>query len=165
MAVALEVIYEVEDRDGDRSTTSVKVPNGFSISQFTEFGAAMATLIDAMLEGRVSGADLALSVDLSGLTFNTLDLASDVEDIGAFQFRTSENRPVRVNIPGINEINVLDYSDDLDQAAPSVSAFIAMMESGLAVTLGTISPCDVAEDDIIAVEYARERFRASGKRA
>jgi hypothetical protein len=69
-----------------------------------------------------------------------------------------------VNVPGIAESNVLAGSDDLDIIDLTVAAFITAMETGIAVTGGTISPCDVNEDTIIDTVYAREQFRASGKR-
>jgi hypothetical protein len=161
---APQIIYTVIDDDGDRATTAINVPTAFSLSQFGEFGTAMATFLDAILGGKVEGAEIAFSVDLSGLTSNTTLSTSDVEEVGAFAFETAGGFPVKVNVPGIDELLVLSGSDDLDQADPAIAAFISAMENGIAVTAGTISPTDVAEDDITTTVYARERFRASGTR-
>lgn len=159
-----QIIYTVKDDSGDEGTTTINIPTGFDLSQLTEFGAGMATLLDAILSGKVLTADFCVSVDISSLTSNTALSTSDVEEIGNFQFRTVGNFPVFVNVPTIDELTVLSSQDDLDQADPAVAAFIAAMETGIAVTAGTISPCDVGEDDIALTVYARERFRASGKR-
>jgi len=161
---APQIIYTVIDDNGERGTTSINVPTGFSIAQLGEFGAAMATLLDAILSGKVEGADFCVGVDVSALLSNLAGLNGDVEEIGAFQFETVGGFPVSVNVPGILEAVVASGSDDLDQADLDVAAFITAMETGIVVTGGTISPTDVAEDSINTTIYARERFRASGKR-
>lgn len=161
---AVQLVYTAIDDSGERGTTGINLPTGFSLSQFGEFGSAMATLLDAVLAGKVESAELCFGVDVSGLTSNTALSTSDVEELGAFQFRTIDNFPVRMNLPGIDELLVASGSDDIDQADADIAAFISAIESGIATTGGTISPCDVAEGDIVSTDYARERFRASGKR-
>lgn len=164
MAKATDLTYSVEDADGDVATTTVKVPSTATLVDLQEFAEAQATLIDAVLDGKIIGAGGSFNIDISGLTVNLSSGADDVEDIGSFQFRTVDGRPVIVNIPCLDEDKVIVGADDLDQTDTDVAAFIAMMTSGLAVTGGTIIPTDVGEDDIVAIDYARERFRASGKR-
>lgn len=159
-----QVIYTVLDDDGDRATTTINIPTGFSLSQIGEFGAAMATLVDAILHGKVESAEVSFSVDISALINNITGGTSDVEEIAAFKFTAANGFPVNVNLPGMDEGFVAPGTDDLDQSLPAVAAFITAMETGIAVTGGTISPCDVGESDIVATNSARERFRASGKR-
>lgn len=165
MAIAFEIIYTVVDEDGDDATTTIKVPTTFSLAQYTEFGAALATLMNNIIEGAITGADLCLAADVSGLTTNLTSGADDVEDIGAFQFATGDGRPVKVNVPGLDETKVAVGTDDINQVDVDVAAFIAAMNNGLTVPGGTIQPTDVGEDDITNLTYARERFRASGKRS
>jgi len=161
MAIAFEVVYEFVDASGDRAESAVKIPTTFSLPQYTEFARAMATLVNNIVGGIVSRAGLRVAIDVSGLTGNVVDSSSDVEDVGAFQFTTAAGRPVRVNIPGINESKVLAGSDDLDVVDADIAAFVTAMESGIAVTAGTIPPTDVAEDDIDTLVFARERFRST----
>jgi hypothetical protein len=52
----------------------------------------------------------------------------------------------------------------LNQAETNVAAFIAAMETGIAVTGGTISPCDIGESSIVDTVFAREAFKNSGAR-
>lgn len=165
MAVAFEVIYTAIDDDGDRGTTTVKVPTGFSLSDYGEFGAAMATLIDAMMAGKVESADLCFTADVTGLLANTADNDSDVEEIGAFQFDTFENRLVSINVPGLDELKVTAGTDDIDTSDPDVAALLTAVEVGINTAGGTISPCDIGEDDIVSLRTARERFRSSGARS
>lgn len=165
MAIALEVIYSIEDDDGDIATTSIKVPNGFSIAQYTEFAAAMADIVQNLLDGALRSADLCLSVDISAIGNNTLVEASNADEIAAFQFITTDSRRVNVNLPAYSADNfTIAGSDDLDQSDADVMAFITAMTSGLAVTGGTIEPCDVGEDDIVDLLTAREAYRSSGRR-
>lgn len=164
MPIAPQIIYTVVDDSGDRGTTTINLPSGFTLSQFGEFGAAMAELIDAMLGGRVESADFCINVDISGLTSNVALSTSDVEELGSFVFGSALGTAVRMNIPCIDELTVASGSDDLDIAHVDVAAFIAGIENGILTTDGQISPCDVGESDIVALDFARERFRASGKR-
>jgi hypothetical protein len=161
---APQIIYTVIDDSGERGTTSINLPTGFSIAQIGEFGAAMATLLDAILSGKVESAEFCVSVDVSALINNLAGLNGDVEEIGAFQFETVGGFPVYCNIPGILETVVAAGSDDIDQSDVDVAAFITAMETGIVVTGDTVSPTDVGEDSINNTVYARERFRASGKR-
>jgi len=164
MALAAQVVFTVIDDTGERGTTSVNVPVTFSIAQYVEFAAQMGTLIDAVLHGKVESAEICFGVDISGLVSNLLGGNSDVEEIGAFQFRTSDNLTVSLNVPGLDELVVGAGSDALDQGQAVVANLITAMENGLTTVGGTISPCDVAETDIVSLDYARERFRASGSK-
>ena len=164
MPIAPQIIYTVIDADGDRATTTVNLPGGFTLAHFNEFGSSMATLLDALLGGRVEGADFCVNVDVSGLTSNVALSTSDVEEIGNFVFTTAIGTGVRINVPGIDELTVAAGSDDLDQSDPAIAAFIAGIENGINTVGGLIEPCDVGEEDITSVVFAREKFRASGKR-
>lgn len=164
MAIAVAITYTFTDDSGETATTDVHVPNTFSFAQYSEFGRAMAELIDEIVHGRVSSVELTVTSDISGLTGNNAQANSDVEEIGAFQFRTAEGRTVTVNIPGINESMVEANSDDLDQLDTDIAAFTSAMLNGIAVAGGTAIPCDVNEADLTTLVFAREQFRASGKR-
>jgi hypothetical protein len=164
MAIAFEITYTVQDDSGDTATAAIHIPNTFSLSQYTEFGRAMADLVDNMVHGLLLSADLTITLDISALTGNAVTPFADVEEIGAYLFVTGENRPVSVNLPGIAESHVLAGSDDIDQLQSAEAAFITAMVTGIAVTGGTVAPCDVNEADITDIVYAREQFRSSGKR-
>ena len=161
MAIAFEVVYEYTDDSGDKAESAIKLPTTFTLAQYTEFVRAMAVLVDKVVVGIVSRAGIRVAIDVSSLTGNTVLGLSDVEDVGAFQYATADARPVRFNIPGIQESHVLAGSDDIDTAAAEIAAFNTAMLSGIAVTAGTISPTDVAEDDVTSLVFARERFRST----
>lgn len=159
-----QLIYTVIDDSGERGTYSMNLQIGFSLSQFGEFAASMATLTDALLSGKIESAEICFGVDISGLTSNTALSSSDVEEYAAFKFATVDNLPVNVNIPGIDELIVASGSDDIDLSNADVAAFVSAMENGLATTDGTIQATDVGEKDVDVLVHARERMRASGKR-
>lgn len=161
---APQLIYTVIDDSGERGTTAISLPTGFSLAQFGEFGSDMATLLDALLGGKVESAEISFGVDISSLTSNTALSTSDVEEIGSFQFLTVGGYKVQVNVPAIDELLVASGSDDIDLADADVVAFVTAMESGIVTAGGTVEPTDVAEDDIVSTVFARERFRASGIR-
>lgn len=165
MAVAgVEAIYTIRDRKDKTAETTIYAPSGFTVANYKLWAGQLAEVIDGLLSGRVDTCDIGFAVDISALTGNTADPASDVEETGEFQFVTSEGRPVMLVVPGINELLVTTGTDELDQTEAAVAAVIAMMESGLVVAAATIQPTDVGEIDISTTVYAVERFRNSGKR-
>jgi len=160
---AIELIMEVEDRSGDKASTSVKLEATATIAQMGVFAVAWATAVNLFILGKIISVVGYLLPSIGTLTSNTIVETSDVEHIGKFQFITANGRRVNVNIPALDEAAVNAYSSDaLDQAEPEVAAFIAAMLSGIAVTGGTISPTDIGEDNITDVIFAREAFRNSG---
>lgn len=163
MVKAVEVIPSWRDQAGKTATNTLYVPNGLTLAQYHEGLEASAVLLDEVSGAVMEGMTFCVEVDISGLTGNVVVTTADVEDIGAFQFRTADNRPVNVNVPGIIDTLAPLGSDNLDQSDTDVAAFISMFEDGLAVTGGTITPTDVDSDDITAVVFAREEVRNSGK--
>lgn len=165
MARPTEIIYEIEGAKlGEKSTTSVKLENTVTLSQTTTFAAAYATAINNLIGGVIRRATAFYLANITGLTANSIIASSDVEEIAAFQFRTSAGRTVDFNLPCMDESYVEAGSHELDQADSEVAAIITMFEDGIAVTGGTIQPCDIGEESIVSTVYARERFRSSGSR-
>lgn len=165
MAIATEIIYTIEDQAAKRSTFTAYAANGFTLPQYSEAIQALAVLVDAILTGVLVGADFCVVADLSGLTGNAVASTADVEDVGVFSYLTGDNRPVIVNVPCILDTLSVSGSDDLDEADADVAAFISMYEDGLVTTGGTIQPCDVDEDDVVSLAFAREAVRNSGSRS
>lgn len=167
MAIAIKIIYTARDNKGKLATTEVKVPTGYSIAQYVEFVGAMAQLIDAIVDGKITSANFCIGVELSGLGLKALALdASDVEEKGFFQYATAGGYQTRLQIPTFKEGLVVLGSDAIDTLQADVLAFNTAMLVGILVTgPDTIQPSDEREDDIQSLDFAREHFRASGKRA
>jgi hypothetical protein len=161
MPIAPKINFQVFDNDADDAGTSIHVPSGFTVAQYGTFANDYANAMDDIALGRVdTKATMTIPVDISGLTGNTLDPASDVEQIAAFQFLDTNGEPVDVNVPGLLLADVVAGTDGLNTADTEIAAFITLMETGN----GTIAPTSVAEADIIDTLYARKETRASGRK-
>jgi len=161
MAIAPKIRFKVTDNDNDPANTEIHVPSGLTIAQYAAFANAYANAMDDIVLGRVDPkGTMTIPVDISALTGNTLDPASDVEQIAAFQFLDANGEPVDINVPGLLLADVVAGTDTLDIADTEIAAFITLIEDGD----GTVAPSSVAEADILSLIYARKETRASGKK-
>jgi len=161
----IEVVTTIEDRSGDKATTSVNVLDATTLAQLLAFAPLWATALNDIIFGKILSMVAFIKGSTIGFTANTLQPTADVEHIGKFVFQAQNGEKVECNIPALDEAAVSAYSSDtLDEANAEVAAFIAAMETGIAVTGGTISPCDIGESSINTIRFAREAFRNSGKR-
>lgn len=158
MALTFEIGVEVQDDKGRTSDFSVNVPTTFNLASYGEFAVGLAQAFDQIINGVIVGAYLLLTVDLSSLVGNVITAVGDIQEAGYFKFRTSENRSVDIKIPAFDEGLVPSGSDSINLTDPAVQAVLDAFNNGIAVTGGTIAPCDVDEDDIVTLEYARESF-------
>lgn len=163
MAIAVKVVYSFVDDKGKTATSEVKVPLGFSIAQYIEFAEEMGLLIDAAVNTQMTSIAISLGVTLPGGLQSGAGVGADVEEKGAFQFSTVGGWKTRVNLPGLTESLVIAGTDAIDETDAAVAALITAFESGITLPIagGTLSPCDAREDDIVSLDFARERFRAS----
>lgn len=163
--MAVEVVYTIQDKSGDQATTSVKLATGVPIALIQGFAVGFATALNNIIYGKILSAAAYILASVSGLANNTIAAISDVEHIAKFEFLTQGGNRVKVNVPALGENGVQAWgSDELNQAETNVAAFIAAMETGIAVTGGTISPCDIGESSIVDTVFAREAFKNSGAR-
>jgi hypothetical protein len=157
----IEIVYEIRDRRNKKATTSVRIVDATE-AQTDAFANAWADAIDNLIGGVIRAASALIGVDISGLSSNVASSTSDVEEIAEFDFRTAAGNKVLVTIPAILETLVDNDTGELNQAAPAVAAFIAMMEDGITAGGTLVQPCDVGNEDIVSTRYARERSRNSG---
>lgn len=160
----IEIVYTIEDRKGKQATTSTRIADATTETQVTAFATGFASLMDAITRGIIRAITAVYKVDISALANNAPSASSDVEEIGAFEFVTAQGNRVKLNIPAINENLVVNETGELDLTQTAIANIVTMMEDGLAVTGGTVTPCDIGEDDIVGTLVARERSRSSGAR-
>ena len=161
MAIAPKIQLKITDNDGDAANTAIHVPSGFTIAQYGTFADAYANAVDDIALGRVDPkGTMTIPVDISALTGNTLDPASDVEQIAAFQFIAADGELVDINVPGLLLADVVAGTDGLNTADTEIAAFVTLIETGD----GVVAPSTVSESDITTLVYARKETRASGKR-
>lgn len=164
MAEPIEVTPSYTDQAGKKSTNTLYITEGLTLIQIIEGLQTLVLFIDDVVGALINGIDFTISVDLSGLTGNVTAATADVEEVGEFISRTVAGRDVTLNLPCINDTTSPPGSDDLDPTDTNIGAIISMLEDGLAVTGGTIIPCDVDGNDLVQVVTSRERVRNSGSR-
>jgi len=161
MVLAVSIRYGFIDEKGKPSFAKIKVPNGFSIAQYTEFAQASAQILANVSTGQVTSASISVGLDLSGATIKATALAgADIFQKALIQFNTVvAGFRARLKIPAIWENLFVAGSDQLDQTAGAVQSFVSAYEDGIVVTGGTIQPCDDRENDVSALTIAKQNFR------
>jgi hypothetical protein len=166
--MTVQVIYEVEDQSGTKGTTEVKLAGTPTIAQMTGFAVVHAEALNALIEGAIKKAIAFIRPAVSGLDGdeNIADAMSDVERIGKFEFATSNGDRVKFNLPSLEEdtVGTDDLSDDINTSTAEAEALVDAMLDGIAVTGGTIAPCDVGGVSLVSLIFAREAFTNSGAR-
>src|SRR5262245_40895997 len=127
MAITFGVVYTFLDDSGQTATSTIDVPNTFSLAQYTEFARGMASFVDAVVSGLVLRAELVVNISMATLTGNTVGAGSDVEEINHYIFTTAAGRRVSIAVPGTDETDVSPNSDDLNQIDTQQQAFINAM--------------------------------------
>lgn len=161
MALAVTLRVDFQDQKGKKSFTNIRIPNGFTIAQYTEFAQAATQLLSNISVATITGASISVGLDLSGSTIKAVAAAvADVAHKGFFQFGSvAAGFFSRLRLPAFDETLIPVGTDAIDQADPDVAAFIASMTNGIAITSGTLQPTTDREDDLNSVQFARELFR------
>lgn len=161
MVLAVSLRLDFIDGKGKTSFTKVRIPNGFSISDYGEFGVSMGQLIANLSNGRITNVSFSVGIDLSGATIKAVASGlSDIAQKAFYGFSTAVSGfRTKMKIPALSESKVIVGSDALDQSDADIAAFITAMEVGIVVTGGTIQPTDTRANDIVSTDYARETFR------
>jgi hypothetical protein len=161
MALAVTINIQCADSKGKTSGTKIRIPIGFTIPQYIEFGQAIMQLIANLQVGVITRGSITFGLDLSGLGLKTVaNVLSDTAQKGYFSFVSAATGFFKkLRIPTFREDLVAVGSDAIDTTDTDVAAFIAAMENGIAVTGGTVSPCTDRVQDLVALTDARETFR------
>lgn len=163
--VAIGIVYSIRDEKGATSLMQVNAPSGTSLTDVAIFAQQMAPLIEALITGAITRIGLALTIGLpAGLRGSPLS-GSDVEEGGRFQFRTSLGNYTSVRVPTFDESKIVAGSAEVDTTDADVLAFINSMLSGIDITgaggSGIVEPSDTRDEDVAALEFAREQFQSS----
>lgn len=167
MARSIDIRYGFVDDKNKSASTVVHVPSGFALSDYDEFGLAMAQLMANISQGQLSQGSISYAVDLTGLGLKTtaVTLASIARKL-RLRFATAVTGFIaKTLIPAPRETLVGSGSDDFNQADPDVAALISFFEDGTAVTLGTMTLTNGREHDITAIVEAKEKFLRRRRRA
>lgn len=164
MALAVTINYSFIDAKGKSSSTKVRVPSGFSVAQYTEFAIAMGQLMSNLSDGSITEISVGIPVDLSGATIRAA--ANNVADVAkkALFMMTGAIAGLfsKIFVPTFDESNTTSGSDSIDRADPDISAFVAILETGVNVGGINVGPVDMRENAITTVTDQREIFRKFG---
>lgn len=160
MALAVTVRIDFKDNKDQSSFTEVHVPVGFTLPQYVEFAQDLATLVNDLHQGTITGASITFSLDISGATIKTIANAfSDIAQRARVMFTSAASGFRKLfNIPSIDESIVTAGSDEIDTSDPIFTPFTTMIVNGQAVTGGTIQFTDSRQNDLVALSFAREGF-------
>lgn len=158
---AVSVHFTILDAKGKSSRTTVHVPTGFSLSQYTQFGTAMAQLIANISEGQITEVSVSFPVDLSGAALRAAALVgADIFKKLFVQARSAvAGLLAKFNIPTYDESNTVSGSDALNEADPDALLLIALVETGANISGEIIQPVDLRGNDLEDVSIMREIFR------
>lgn len=164
MALAVSFTFTIQDNKKRPSTTKVRVPNGFSIAQYLEFGQAMAQLIANASNGKVVSASANLTLDLSSATIRSATMiTADIFEKAIIVVRSAvTGLYAKFFPPTLNDTYVVDGSGSLDQTQTAVSDYLTILTGGIDVGGAVIvAPTDKRGNDLVSVKSAEELFRKS----
>lgn len=167
MAFAVTFNFQIADDSGDVAPAKVKVPNGFTIAQYTEFGLAMAQIIATAIEGRIKYASVNFKLSLAGATIRSSALTgADIKNKAMMLFDSATaGFGGKVQIPTYNDVNNVSLSDAINPADPDIDAFVEAMTDGIDVGGAVIiAPVNGRGMDLTAFRGGAEQFRANRKR-
>jgi hypothetical protein len=161
MAIAISLEFAFVDDKGETSSTTVRVPNGFTLAQYGEFGFAMAQLFADASGCAITGVSINFALDLSGLGLKTVANAlSDVAEKAQFIWNTVTGSIKKIfRIPTFSESLVQAGTDAVDTADLAVAAFVTANTNGIVVTGGTVAPTNSRDNDVVSLASARQQFR------
>jgi hypothetical protein len=155
---SVSAFVTVVDGKGAESTTRWHQPDTSEIATMKTFIQNTASLIDAIIKGKITNLSIGLGVDLPGGLKSAPDANSDVEEIGQFLFASDGGGTVRLSLPTIDEAKVLAGTAVIDTADTDVADFVTQIVDGQTITLQAQHPSAIDGSDITALDSATARF-------
>jgi hypothetical protein len=161
MALAVTINFGVLDEKGAKSSTKIRVPNGFSIPQYIEFAQGAAQVLAGISTGQITSASICIGLDISTATIKASVLTgADRFQKAFFQWATAvAGFFARIRLPAFNELYIAAGTDAVDLTAAPIMALDSMMTDGIVVTGGTILPTNEREMDVVTLTTAKQQFR------
>lgn len=163
--MAYKMEFEIQDEKGLISSSTVYVPTGQSLAAYSSFAQDWVDAALPLVWGIIRGAKICLHVPISSIDQTGKPAEnSDVEEVGEYKFRSAAGFDTVLNVPAIDEDDVMPASDAMNEADANVAQLIASMINGVTLsdTVTVVQPCDAGGSDITSLRSARERFRNSG---
>jgi hypothetical protein len=152
------VSYSILDGDGDTSALAFKVPAGtLTLAQITGYAQQMATLLDAVIGGKILGIGITLDAALPGGLKAAATATSDVQEGALFTFTTATPYVDSVRVPAWLE--TLFTGKEVNLAGTGVGAFRDGLLNGIDVAGTTVAASDRYENDYTSLKSSVKSFR------
>ncbi len=163
MARAITVVFNFVDGKGKRSFTKVRVPNGFAISDYQEFGLFVAQEFLDISTGRITSVSVCVPMDLStGLFKAVADATADIFEKALWTFQTVlVGFTSKFKLPTWDEQFTIPATDQIDTSDVFVAGFLTAYEAGIVTAGGTIVFTDSRGNQGDTNDIARELHRKS----
>lgn len=161
MAIAVSVRIDFVDNKGKTSFTKVRLPSGRTLVDYKEFAEAICQLFLNGSTGRITRSSVCFGVDLTSAGLNTTPSAvSSVKKKASMRWTTAATGfDAKFSVPAFSESKIVAGSDDIDTTDADVIAFVAQLESNIAVTGGTMIFTNGRGHAVSQLKTAKERFR------
>ena len=153
----VSVTLGIQDSAGVPKTVLTRLPSATTLAQAQGFVTSYAALVDTIVGGVVTYAEVTLPLTLPGGIKSTPDVSSTVHRGGLFgydnpsPFKWSQYLPSLV--PSLFTGELVNIGDD------DVAAYITAMEDGVTVSGTPIQPTNGYGDDLTTNTTATESFR------
>lgn len=157
------VTYSVQDAKGKVTPFIINFPQNVDVGVLrSNFVPTTATLVNAIIKGKIVSAGVGLAVDLSGATIRvTPDPDSDREEGAYFGFRAANGADTGFRIPTFDEAKIVSGGTAVDTADTDVDAFVQRIIAGQTVGLINVSPSTDRGEDVTELSTAYEAFKSS----
>lgn len=162
------VTYSIQDIKGKTSVTKINFPIDVDIAVLkNNFVPSTATLINALILGKIVSAGIGIEVDLSSATIRaTPDVNSDVEEGSYWPLIADNGAETGFRLPTFDEAKLVEGGQYVDLTDDDAEAFAARIVAGQTVSLVNVSPSTDRGEDIDVVYQPYEQFKSSrGKRS
>jgi len=160
MALAVTLQIDFKDNKNKSSFTRLRIPTGFTIAQMITFAQSAAQAVQNLSKAKVVGASLNVAIDISAELINVAsNVLADVSEKALFMFNSVvAGIKARFNIPTFDETYVVPGSDQIDNADAPIVLFLTAIETGYALTGGSMAPVNKYGDSLTNHTEARELF-------
>lgn len=160
------VTYSIQDGKGKIAVTKINFPATVDIGVLRlNFVPSTATLLNALIKGKIVSAGVGLEVDLSSATIRaTPDVTADVEEGTWWPFRAANGAEAGFRIPTFDEAAINNGNTTVDLSNTDVTAFRDRILSGQTVGATNVSPSTDRGEDLTVMDPPYEQFKTSRKR-
>jgi len=155
--------FSIEDYKGKVSVTKINFPINTDIGVLrANFMPTTATLINALIKGKIVSAGVGIEVDLTSSTIRaTPDVTSDVEEGTYWPMKAANGADTGFRLPTFDESKMTPGSTFVDLTDADALAFASRLVDGQTVALVNVSPSTDRGEDVTVVNAPFEQFKAS----